>query len=94
MGSAPGYVAFDLERISDRLFGVSKIEALEAVESRTAVLHALSQYSKAVLDRGKIDEGELHEVARIACNQLKRKENALGLSLRSFIGPKKSVGPG
>jgi hypothetical protein len=26
-----------------------------------AVLHALSQYSDAVLDRGKIDVGELHE---------------------------------
>jgi hypothetical protein len=65
MGSAPGYFAFDLQRISDRLFGVSKIEALEAVESSTAVLHALRQYSNAVLDRRKIDEGELHEEARI-----------------------------
>jgi hypothetical protein len=32
---------------------------------RIAVLHALSQYSNAVPDRGKIDEGELHQEARI-----------------------------
>jgi hypothetical protein len=53
-----------------------------------AVLHALSQYSNAVLDRGKIDLGELHEEAGNWFNQLKRKENALGLSLRLFVGPK------
>jgi hypothetical protein len=35
------------------------------VASSTAVLHTLSQYGNAVLDREKIDEGELHEVARI-----------------------------
>jgi hypothetical protein len=29
--------------------------------SRSAVLHALSPYSNAVLTRGKIDVGELHE---------------------------------
>jgi hypothetical protein len=33
--------------------------------SSTAVLHALSQYSNAVPDRAKIDEGELREVAGI-----------------------------
>jgi len=65
MGRAPRYFVFDLERIADRLFGVSKIEALEAVESNSAVLHALSQYSNAVLARGKIDVGERHEEARI-----------------------------
>ena len=43
MGRAPRYFAFDLECISDRLFGVSKIEALEAVESSTAVPHGLSR---------------------------------------------------
>jgi hypothetical protein len=53
MGSAPGYFAFALELISDRLFGVSKIEALEAVESSTAALHALRQYSNAVLGSKK-----------------------------------------
>jgi hypothetical protein len=35
------------------------------VASSTAVLHALSQYSNAVLDREKIDDNELHEVAGI-----------------------------
>jgi hypothetical protein len=62
---APRYFAFDFERISDRLFGASKIEALEAVESSSAVLHALGPYSNAVLARGKIDVGELDEQVRI-----------------------------
>ncbi len=88
IGRAPRYFAFDFERISDRSFVVCKIEALEVVVSSTAVLHALSQYSNAVLDREKIDEGELHEAARIYSNRLKRKENALILSHGSFVDPK------
>jgi len=32
------------------------------------VLHALGQHSNAVLARGKIDEDELHEEARIVFN--------------------------
>jgi hypothetical protein len=51
------------------------------------LLQALSQYSNAVLDRGRIDEGEINEEARIASTKLKRKENALVLSLGSFVGP-------
>jgi hypothetical protein len=58
------------------------------VASSTAVLHALSQYSNAVLDREKFDEGELHESCQNHFNQLKRKENALVLSHGSFVGPK------
>jgi hypothetical protein len=54
---APRYFAFGLEGISDRLFGVSMIEALEAVESSSAVLHAVIQYSNAVPDLGRIGEG-------------------------------------
>jgi hypothetical protein len=65
MGGAPRYFVFGLEGTSDRLFGVSKIEALEAVESSSAVLHAVIQYSNAVLDLGRIDEGELHEKVKI-----------------------------
>ena len=53
MGRTPRHFVFDLERNADRLFGVSKIEALEAVESRSAVLHAHSQHSNAALARGK-----------------------------------------
>jgi hypothetical protein len=34
--------------------------------SSTAVLHTVIQYSNAVLDLARIDEGELHEKARIA----------------------------
>ena len=48
------------------MFGVSMIEALEAVESSSAVLLVVIQYSNAVPDPGKIDEGELHEKPRIA----------------------------
>jgi hypothetical protein len=59
-----------------------------AAASSSAVLHAPSRYSNAVLARGKIDESELQEEAGSWFNQLKRKENALGLSLRSFVGPK------
>ena len=66
MGRAPRYFVFGLEGSSDRLFGVSKIEALEAVESSSAVLLVVIQYSNAVPDPGKIDEGELHEKPRIA----------------------------
>ena len=65
-GRAPRYFAFGLEGTSDRLFGVSKIEALEAVESSSAVLHTVIQYGNAVLDLARIDEGELHEKVRIA----------------------------
>ena len=36
-----------------------------SVVRSNAVLHALSQYSNAVLDRGEINEGGLHEEARI-----------------------------
>jgi hypothetical protein len=35
------------------LFGVSKIETLEALESSSAVLHAGIQYGNAVLDHGR-----------------------------------------
>jgi len=48
------------------LLGVSKIEALEAVESSSAVLHTVIQYSNAVLDLRRIDKRQLHEEARIA----------------------------
>jgi len=48
-----------------RLFGVGKIEAVEAVESSNAILHALCQYSNAVLAPGKIDEDEIQEEAGI-----------------------------
>jgi hypothetical protein len=54
----------------------------------TAVLHALGQYSNAVLDWEKIDEAGLNEVAQNCFNQLKRKENALVLSHGSFVGLK------
>jgi hypothetical protein len=57
------------------------------VASSTAVLHALSQYSNAVLDREKLDEGELHESCQSHFNQLKIKENALVLLHASFVGP-------
>jgi hypothetical protein len=57
------------------------------VASSTAVLHALSRYSNAVLDREKIDEGELHESCQNHFNQLIRKENALVLLHGSFVGP-------
>ncbi len=66
MGRAPRYFVFGLEGTSHRLFGVSKIETLEAVESSSAVLHAVTQYGNAVLDLGRIDEGELLEKVRIA----------------------------
>jgi hypothetical protein len=33
--------------------------------SGAAVLHAVSQYGNAVLDREKIDEGELHDAVII-----------------------------
>jgi len=46
------------------LFGVTKIEAVEAVESSNAVLHALGQYSNAVLDQAKVSEDELRPEAR------------------------------
>ncbi len=88
MGRAPPYFVFGPEGTSDRLFGVSKIETLEAVESSSAVLRAVIQYSNAVLDLGTIDEGELHEKSQNCFNWLKRKENALVLSLGSFIGSK------
>ena len=52
-----------------------------------AVLHALGQYGNAVLARGKIDVGGLHEESQNWFNRLKRRENALGLSLQSFVGP-------
>jgi hypothetical protein len=66
MGRAPRYFVFGLEGTSHRLFGVSKIETLEALESSSAVLHAVTQYGNAVLDLRRIEEGELHEKVRIA----------------------------
>jgi hypothetical protein len=62
MGREPRYFVFGLESTSRRLFGVSKFEALE---STSAVLHAVIRYSSAVLDLGRIDEGDLHEKVRI-----------------------------
>jgi hypothetical protein len=64
MGRTPRHFVFDLERNADRLFGVSKIEALEAVESRSAVLHAQPAQQCGTGSR-KIDLGELDEQARI-----------------------------
>jgi hypothetical protein len=61
----PRYFVFGPEGTSDRLFGVSKREALKAVESSSAVLHAVTRYSNAVLDLGIVDEGESHEKVRI-----------------------------
>ena len=65
-GRAPRYFVSGRDGNSDRLLGVSKIEALEAVESSSAVLHTVIQYSNAVLDLRRIDKRELHEKARIA----------------------------
>jgi hypothetical protein len=56
--------------------------------SSTVVLHAFSQYSNAVLDREKIDEGELRESCQNCFSRLKIKENALVLSHGSFVGQK------
>ena len=65
-GQAQRYFASDFDRLSDRLFDASGIEAIEVVMSsvQQRVLHAFGQYSNAVLDRGRINEGELHEEAR------------------------------
>jgi len=68
MGRAPRYFVFGFEGASHRLFGVSKIETLEAVESiesSSAVPHAVIQYGNAVLDLGRIDEGKLHEKSEL-----------------------------
>jgi hypothetical protein len=62
MGRTPRYLLMAL-KLPDRLFGVSKLEALE---SNSAVLHAIIRYSNAVLGLGRIDEGELHEEVGIA----------------------------
>jgi len=52
------------------------------------VLHAFGQYGNAVRHRVRISEGERHEESRDLSNQLKRKENALGLSFRSLVAQK------
>jgi hypothetical protein len=88
-GEAQRYFACDFDQLSSRLFDANGI----AVVSRRwrpapLVLHALSQHSNAVLDREKIDEGELHESCQNCFNQLKRKENALVLPHGPFAGPK------
>lgn len=64
-GKGAALFCFCSERITGRLFGVSKIETLEAVKRSNALPHALSRYSNTVLAPGKIDEGELPEEARI-----------------------------
>jgi hypothetical protein len=60
MDGAPRYFLFGLEDTSGPCSALG-IEALEAVESSSAGLHAVVQYGNAVLDLGRIDEGELHE---------------------------------
>jgi hypothetical protein len=45
-----------------------------------------SRYGIAVLDREKLDEGELHAGCQNCFNQLKRKENALALPHGSIVG--------
>ena len=77
------YFAHDFDRVSDRLFDAGRSGAVEVavrvshVVCSNAVLHALSRYSNAVLDR---------------TNQrrllFERRGNALVLSLGSFVGPK------
>jgi hypothetical protein len=53
----------EIAQSSGRLFDTGKAQRCFA--SSTAVLHALSQYGHAVLDRGEINEGGPHEEARI-----------------------------
>jgi hypothetical protein len=49
------------------VFDASEIAVVEVetLACSNAVLHALSQYSNAVLAQGEIDAGELQEEARI-----------------------------
>jgi hypothetical protein len=72
-----------LEGTSDRLFGVSKIEALEAVESSIAVLHAVIQYGNAVLDLGRIGERELQKKPEL--RQLVEKKGKHASSIARII---------
>jgi hypothetical protein len=88
MGRAPRYFAFGREGISHRLFGVNMIEALEAVESSSAVLHAVIQYSNAVPDLRKNRRKRNCMKNQNCFNCLKRPEKTLVLSLGSLIGPK------
>jgi hypothetical protein len=61
-GKAQRYFASDFDRLSSCLFNADGAHCgRTVVGGGTAVLHAVSQYSNAVLDREKIDEGELHE---------------------------------
>jgi hypothetical protein len=68
-GKAHRYFASDFGQLSSRLFGANGIAAVEwQVASSTAVLHALSEYSNAVLDLEKSDEGDLHENSQNCSN--------------------------
>jgi hypothetical protein len=66
-GKAQRYFASDFDRLSNRLFDASEVAVVGVADLArgSAVLHALGQYSNAVLARGKLDLGELHEEARI-----------------------------
>jgi hypothetical protein len=64
---AQRYFASDLTGF--RLCDSTEIAVVEVVAGsarNTAVLHGPSRYSNAVLDRGRIDEGEIREEAGIA----------------------------
>jgi hypothetical protein len=53
---AQRYFTSDFHRLSDRLFDAGEIAVVEEVVTwGSAVLYAPSQYSNAVLARGKID---------------------------------------
>jgi hypothetical protein len=58
------------------------------VASSTAVLHALSQYSNAVLAEKKLTKASYTRSRENWFNQLKRKENALVLSHGPFVDQK------
>jgi hypothetical protein len=68
--AAPGtpkvqrYFASDFDRLQSLV--LARSQRLKSVACSTAVLHALSQYRNAVPDGREIDEGAIHEEAKIA----------------------------
>jgi hypothetical protein len=70
-GKAPRYFASDFD--SFRMCDATEIAVVEAVAGN-ALHHGTARagrYSNAVLDRGRIDEGEIREEGRDCFNQLK-----------------------
>jgi hypothetical protein len=74
-------------RLSDHLLDACQIAAVGVVACSTAVLHALNQYCNAVLGTEEKSTKASYIQKPELFNQLKRKENALGLRVGSFVGP-------